>query len=70
MVGTRLHVSLAYASNDTVDEFDWQLFTPTELMELLEMRGLQCLVACTDFDETKPASANSPRVQYIFEKAI
>jgi len=67
--GNRLSVTLTYNPHGKTDKFDWQLYTPTELIESLKAFDLQCVVACTNFDETRPPSANNPRVQYVFEKA-
>ena len=68
MAGTRLAVKLDYGPGHEADTFDWQLYTPDEMRELGEELGFSCLVACSGFDETIPASAGSPRMQLVFEK--
>lgn len=68
MLGNRLRVRLAYQSLGREDVFEWQLYYPDELIELIKGFGLQCVVACTEFDEAKPASKDSPRVQYVFQR--
>jgi hypothetical protein len=70
MVRNRLSVSLTYHSSGKVDKFDWQLYTPSEILGLMKVLGFQRVITCTDFDETKPPSRNSPRVQYVLEKAV
>lgn len=68
MSGDRLRVELAYEPGGGVDCFDWQLYTPEELVDELERLGLRCLLACTNFDERQTPSAESPRMQLVFEK--
>lgn len=69
MTGNRLRVALTYHSIDREDVFEWQLYYPDELIELMKTFGFRCLVACTEFDEAKPASKDSPRAQYVFQRA-
>jgi SAM-dependent methyltransferase len=67
--GHRLTVTLDYGPNQEPDEFEWQLYTPSEISELASRFGLTGLLACTDFDEDTPASAERPRMQLVFQKS-
>ncbi len=67
MEGRRLSVQLDYGGGRT-DEFNWELFTPTELAERAAPLGLHLVEACSGYDETIPAAPNRPRFQAIFEK--
>jgi SAM-dependent methyltransferase len=60
--GTRRRVRLS-----TGDEFDWRLYTPDELASAGEQVGLSLLLACTSFEESRPPTADEPRMQLIFE---
>ena len=68
MAGKRLTVKLDYGTGYEADTFDWQLYTPYEMSELGEELGFSCLVVCSGFDETVPASAANPRMHLVFEK--
>ena len=70
MSGNRLTVTLVYDALNKTDIFDWQLYTPEEIIELLKIFGLKCVLACTGFDEKQTPSESSPRVQYVFEKMV
>lgn len=69
MFGDRLEVELAYGRNGKGDMFDWQLFTPATLVNMVEAAGFHCLITCAEFDEAVPASTNVPRMQSVFEKS-
>jgi SAM-dependent methyltransferase len=63
----RLLVHLDYPDGG-VDEFEWQLFTPSEMIALADSAGLDVIVSCTDYDRsTKPSSAK-PRLQFVLER--
>lgn len=68
MTESRLRVALMYHSFGREDVFEWQLYYPDELIELMKGFGFYCVIACTEFDEAKPASKDNPRVQYVFQK--
>ena len=68
MTAKRLTVQLDYGSGRVADAFDWQLYTPAEMCDHAGQFGFVPLVICTGFDEEKPASADSPRMQFVFEK--
>lgn len=67
MKGNRLTVDLNYGDLGA-DCFEWQLYTPEEMTELARQVGLAPLIICTGFDENLSASADSPRMQLVFEK--
>lgn len=69
MHGGRLTSFLQY-SNGKSDNFEWQLYTPDEVIALAGDLGFTCLVACTNFDEAQPASAESTRMQLVFEQRL
>jgi SAM-dependent methyltransferase len=64
--GDRLTTTLDYGTG-IEDVFSWQLFTPDELVALARSAGLEPVVACADFDEAIPASAEHARMQLVFE---
>lgn len=68
MTAKRLTVQLDYGSGRVADAFDWRLYTPAEMCDHARQFGLVPLVICTGFDEEKPAAADSPRMQFVFEK--
>ncbi|MBI3847112.1 MAG: hypothetical protein HY292_20995 [Planctomycetes bacterium] len=65
MNANRLTVRLDDDAGRDVDTFEWRVFTPNELGTLGEGLGLHTLVTCTTFDETKRASADQPRMQFV-----
>jgi SAM-dependent methyltransferase len=67
MAGNRLHVRLRYDNPDELDEFEWLLYTPTELAGVARSIGLDHVLTCTEFDERIEASAEHPRMQLVFE---
>ena len=64
----RLKVALTEGDGILIDRFDWELFSPEECAALADSAGLAGLAACTNYDPAQPPSADSPRVQYLFEK--
>jgi SAM-dependent methyltransferase len=63
----RLFVRLDYPDGDH-DDFEWQLFTPSEMTSLAESAGLELIASCTDFDlSVEPYLAN-PRIQFVLER--
>jgi hypothetical protein len=66
--GGRLKVALADGDGTLIDRFDWELFSPEECAALAESVGLAGLAACTNYDPVQAPSAESARVQYLFEK--
>ena len=62
-----LNVSLS-ENDQVIDQFEWQLFTPAECVDLARTAGLRCILMCTNYDQQQAPSAASPRVQYVFER--
>ena len=63
----RLFVRLNYPDG-AMENFEWELFTPTRMRALAERVGLVLVTACTNFDaDTEPNTAN-PRIQFVLEK--
>lgn len=63
----RLLVYLDYPDG-TEDNFEWQLFSPAQMISMAESVGLRQLLACTDFDETTSPCPTNPCVQFVFER--
>jgi SAM-dependent methyltransferase len=63
----RLFVYLDYPDGGE-DNFEWQLFSPAQMISMAESVGLRQLLACTDFDEATPPSPSNPRIQFLFER--
>src|SRR6266496_1093414 len=63
----RLFVYLDYPVGGG-DNFEWQLFSPAQMISMAESIGLRQLLACTDFDEATPPSPSNPRIQFLFER--
>ncbi|GHO54662.1 class I SAM-dependent methyltransferase [Ktedonobacter robiniae] len=67
MQGRRLLVDLEYGNGET-DHFEWELFTPAEFSAIVAASGFRTLLTCTWSDEARPATAEIPRMQMVFEK--
>jgi len=63
----RLRVQLDYPDG-AHEEFEWQLFTPAQMISLAQSVGLALLLSCTDFDMTIPTSPAKPRIQFLLER--
>jgi len=65
----RLRARLEYESGGgEVDTFDWLLYTPESLCAEAAALGLHCVLACAECDEAKPATAEKPAMQLVFEQ--
>ena len=65
----RFHVTLAYGSElGVIDEFEWQLYTQDEIIQVCQEYNMKCITACANFDENQPISKSIPRMQLVFEK--
>jgi hypothetical protein len=64
----RLLVHLRYPDG-TEEDFDWQLFTPTEMKSFAESAGLILVMTCTRFDGAEKPSAANPRIQFVLQKS-
>jgi len=69
MRGSRLLVRLHYEREATDDMFEWQLYTVAELSRVGSSLGLELRLACAEFDEGIPASAEHARMQVVFDSA-
>ena len=67
MAGDRLTVQIAY-DDAPPDVVEWQLYMPDELVERADELGLSTLLACADFDDARPPTPNSPRMQLVFAR--
>jgi SAM-dependent methyltransferase len=52
-----------------VDEFDWRLYTPDEIIAEAAHVGLSPRVSCTEFDETRAPAGETARMQLVLEKS-
>jgi SAM-dependent methyltransferase len=50
------------------DDFEWQLFTPSEMISLADSVGLVLIVSCTDFDMAVEPCPTQPRIQFVLER--
>ena len=66
--GDRLVVRLDYPDGGE-EQFEWQLFTPSQIIPLAQSVGLALLLSCTDFDATITPCAAEPRIQFLFERS-
>ena len=64
----RLYVYLDYPDGGQ-DDFEWQLFTPSEMNSLADSVGLSVVVACTAFDMAMEPSSANPRTQFVLERS-
>jgi SAM-dependent methyltransferase len=63
----RLYVHLDYPDSGA-DDFEWELFTPAEMLSLAESSGLALIASCTDFDMAEEPCPAKPRIQFILER--
>ena len=69
MSADRLHVRLEYESSGFAEEFEWQLYTPTEIAAVAAHAGLQTLGSYAEFDESIGSSPDRARMQIVFRKS-
>ncbi|MEX0979543.1 MAG: methyltransferase domain-containing protein [Gemmatimonadota bacterium] len=67
MRGDRLDVRIRYGG-DGEDRFEWQLYTPEALVALAGRCGFRPILGCREFDASRPASPERPRMQWVFGK--
>jgi hypothetical protein len=63
----RLFVQLDYPDGGH-DDFEWQLFTPSEMISLADSIGLNLIVSCTDFEIAVEPCPAKPRIQFVLER--
>lgn len=63
----RLFVRLDYPDGGA-DEFEWELFTPTEMSSLADSIGLALIVCCTEFDIAAKPCPEKTRTQFVLER--
>lgn len=64
----RMTVHVDFGRGTGFDVFDWQLYTPEEMAGLLRSMGMELALACSNFDESVPASDAKVRMQLVFER--
>ena len=52
------------------DDFEWQLFTPAEMISMVDPIGLDLIVSCTEFDRAVEPSPAKPRIQFVLERPL
>jgi SAM-dependent methyltransferase len=65
----RLLVHLDYPDGGA-DDFEWQLFTPAEMISMAGPIGLDLIVSCTEFDRKVEPSPAQPRIQFVLERTL
>lgn len=65
----RLSVRLRYGDSGAVDRFEWQVFTPEQIVSLAGREGFALVLGCSEFDEGRPVSDDRPRMQLVFDRA-
>ena len=63
----RLFVHLDYPDGGH-DDFEWELFTPSEMISLADSVDLTLIVSCTDFDMAAEPCPAKPRIQFVLER--
>jgi Methyltransferase domain len=63
----RLFVHLDYPDSGH-DDFEWQLFNPSEMTSLADSVGLALIASCTDFDMAVEPCPAKPRIQFVLER--
>jgi SAM-dependent methyltransferase len=66
--GDRLTVVLDYGPDRPADTYAWQLYSPEQIAALARQCGFDLRLACANFDETTPPSAEVARMQLVFER--
>ena len=69
MADGRLFVHLDYPDGG-YDDFEWELFTPTQMISLADSGGLNLIMSCTDFDKAVAPSSSNPRIQFVLERQL
>ena len=67
MDGDRLRVALRYERAATGEEFEWQLYTPADLVAVARSVGFRLRTACAEFDERIAPTAERARMQIVFD---
>ncbi len=67
--GLRHRVSIEYEGAHR-DEFEWRLYSPDEFADLCSSVGLDPLMECAWFDESKRPSAEHARMQFVVARAV
>jgi SAM-dependent methyltransferase len=63
----RLFVQLKYPDGNR-EQFEWQLFSPTQMTELGKSMGLILIASCSEFDSTVSPTPDRPRIQFVLER--
>jgi SAM-dependent methyltransferase len=63
----QLRVELSFDKAE-VDLFQWQIYSPEELIQVCASAGLSLVLACSGFDETKPPSDQTARYQLVLQR--
>ena len=66
--GDRYTVTLDYGPAQPPDRFDWQIYTPAEIVALAAPLGLRPVLLCSEFDAAQPAGPDHARMQVVLAK--
>lgn len=69
VLGDRLFVHLAYPSGEEED-FEWQLFSRTDMKAVASSLGLTLVACCMDFDCSAEVRPATPRIQFVLERSL
>jgi SAM-dependent methyltransferase len=67
VVAERLFVHLDYPDG-SADDFEWQLFTASQMESLASTVDLALSVVCTEHDASVAPKPDSPRLQFVLQK--
>jgi SAM-dependent methyltransferase len=65
----RLFVHLDYPDG-SAEDFEWQLFTASQMESLASAVGLALCVVCTDHDASVAPKLDNPRLQFVLRKPL
>jgi SAM-dependent methyltransferase len=68
--GDRLHVELDYGDGGEPDRLDWQVFTADTFARYVTGCGFDVCLACTEFNESRAAAGDRPRMQWVLERPV
>ena len=65
----RLHVELDYSDSEGTDRHEWEIYTPSQIMQLAADVDLAVVLGCAWFDDVIEPSSEHLRMQLLLERA-